>query len=286
MGGLPDIIFVIDTNKEDIAIKEAQKLGIPIVAVVDSNSDPEGILYPIPGNDDALRAINLYCELVSGAVLDGIQQEMDQSGVDLGEAEELPVEELGTVDATAAAADAKVEAEKSEVGAPEAKGEAAKAVQTTFNVMRDALRNGEKVVISHFGTFRVKTRNARTGRKAKGEAAKAAAPKAEAVPPAAAPEAKDEAAESVPSAEAEKSTAGAPEAKDGPPASAGSEAAAAKDEGEAEKEAEKKESGVEGAGAESATAEVPEVPAGSQEEIQASPKVATEGEAEGAEKGS
>ncbi len=240
MGGLPDIIFVIDTNKEDIAIKEAQKLGIPIVAVVDSNSDPEGILYPIPGNDDALRAINLYCELVSGAVLDGIQQEMDQSGVDLGEAEELPVEELGTVDATAAAADAKMEAEKSEVGAPEAKGEAAKA----------------------------------------------AAPKAEAVPPAAAPEAKDEAAESVPSAEAEKSTAGAPEAKDGPPASAGSEAAAAKDEGEAEKEAEKKGSGVEGAGAESATAEVPEVPAGGQEEIQASPKVATEGEAEGAEKGS
>jgi len=95
MGGLPDIIFIIDTNKEDIAVKEALKLGIPIVAVVDSNSDPEGIVYPIPGNDDALRAINLYCDLISGAVLDGIQQEMDKSGADIGEAEELPAEQLG-----------------------------------------------------------------------------------------------------------------------------------------------------------------------------------------------
>jgi small subunit ribosomal protein S2 len=128
MGGLPDILFIIDTNKEDIAVKEAQKLGIPIVAVVDSNSDPEGIVYPIPGNDDALRAINLYCELISGAVLDGIQQEMDQSGVDLGEAEELPAEELGTVDATVAAA-AKAQAEKSAVGDPEAKGETPEAAR-------------------------------------------------------------------------------------------------------------------------------------------------------------
>jgi len=88
MGGLPDVLFVIDTNKEDIAVAEATKLSIPVVAVVDSNSDPKGVNFPIPGNDDALRAINLYCDLVVDAVLDGIQQEMSASGVDLGAAEE------------------------------------------------------------------------------------------------------------------------------------------------------------------------------------------------------
>jgi small subunit ribosomal protein S2 len=88
MGGLPDVLFVIDTNKEDIAVAEANKLSIPVVAVVDSNSDPKGVNFPIPGNDDALRAINLYCDLVVDAVLDGIQQEMSASGVDLGAAEE------------------------------------------------------------------------------------------------------------------------------------------------------------------------------------------------------
>ncbi len=92
MGGLPDILFVIDTNKEAIAVHEAQKLGIPVVAVLDSNSDPEGITYPIPGNDDAMRAINLYCELVSNAVLDGLQEELMGSGVDVGEAEAPPPE--------------------------------------------------------------------------------------------------------------------------------------------------------------------------------------------------
>jgi small subunit ribosomal protein S2 len=84
MAGLPDILFIIDTNKENIAVAEANKLGIPVVAVVDSNSDPAGINFPIPGNDDALRAINLYCDLVVDAVIDGIQQEMRASGVDLG----------------------------------------------------------------------------------------------------------------------------------------------------------------------------------------------------------
>lgn len=84
MAGLPDILFIIDTNKENIAVAEANKLGIPVVAVVDSNSDPAGINYPIPGNDDALRAINLYCDLIVDAVIDGIQQEMRASGVDLG----------------------------------------------------------------------------------------------------------------------------------------------------------------------------------------------------------
>jgi len=87
MGGVPDAIFIIDTTKEDLAIKEAQKLGIPVVAIIDTNSEPEGITYPIPGNDDALRAIETYCELISGAILDGLQAEAVAKGVDLGAAE-------------------------------------------------------------------------------------------------------------------------------------------------------------------------------------------------------
>lgn len=91
MGGVPEILFVIDTNKEDIAIKEANKLGIPVVAIVDSNSNPDGIDYLIPGNDDAQRAIELYCTLVSAAILDGLQAEMQTRGSDLGESEEVTV---------------------------------------------------------------------------------------------------------------------------------------------------------------------------------------------------
>lgn len=94
MGGLPDLLFVIDTNKEAIAIEEARRLGIPVVAVLDSNSEPQGVTYPIPGNDDALRAIKTYCELISGAVLDGLQAEMVSAGIDLGEAVDLPEEEI------------------------------------------------------------------------------------------------------------------------------------------------------------------------------------------------
>jgi small subunit ribosomal protein S2 len=93
MGGLPDIIFIIDTVKEKLAIEEANKLGIPVVAVVDSNADPSGVAFPIPGNDDAIRAINLYCDMVASAVLDGISVEMQASGVDMGAVEEpLPEE--------------------------------------------------------------------------------------------------------------------------------------------------------------------------------------------------
>ena len=100
MGGLPDILFVIDTNKEAIAVAEAAKLGIPVVAVVDSNSNPDGIDFPIPGNDDAIRAVSLYCDLMVGTVLDGIQQEMTAAGVDVGEGEEVLVEQLpGEADA-------------------------------------------------------------------------------------------------------------------------------------------------------------------------------------------
>ena len=94
MGGLPDLLFVIDTNKEDIAIKEARRLGIPVAAVVDTNSNPDGITYVVPGNDDAGRAITLYCDLISKAAIDGIGRAQGEMGVDVGAAAEPVVEEL------------------------------------------------------------------------------------------------------------------------------------------------------------------------------------------------
>ena len=97
MGGLPDILFVIDTNKEAIAVQEANKLKIPVVAVLDSNSDPDGIAFPVPGNDDAMRAVHLYCQLVSDAVLDGLQAEAAASGVDIGAAARGPRVDLGAM---------------------------------------------------------------------------------------------------------------------------------------------------------------------------------------------
>lgn len=100
MGGLPDLVIVIDTLRESIAIKEAVKLGIPVVAVVDSNSCPDDVTYPIPGNDDATKAIDLYCDLFSSAVLEGLQKGMEKSGVDLG--------------ASDAIVDSEIEAKKSE----------------------------------------------------------------------------------------------------------------------------------------------------------------------------
>jgi small subunit ribosomal protein S2 len=84
MGGTPDLMFVIDTNKEGIAIQEAKRLGIPVVAIIDSNCDPDVVDYPIPGNDDASRAISLYCDLISRACIDGIARQQGASGVDLG----------------------------------------------------------------------------------------------------------------------------------------------------------------------------------------------------------
>jgi small subunit ribosomal protein S2 len=93
MGGLPDILFVIDTLKEGLAIQEAVKLGLPVVAITDSNSDPNPITFAIPGNDDASRAIDLYCDFAAQAVLDGIQAEAIASGEDLGaKAEPVAVE--------------------------------------------------------------------------------------------------------------------------------------------------------------------------------------------------
>ncbi len=94
MGGLPDLLFVIDTNKEDIAIKEAQRLGVPVAAVVDTNCDPDGISYVVPGNDDASRAITLYCDLVARAAIDGISRAQGSAGIDVGAAAEPAVEEV------------------------------------------------------------------------------------------------------------------------------------------------------------------------------------------------
>jgi small subunit ribosomal protein S2 len=97
MGGTPDLLFVIDTNKESIAIQEAKKLGIPIVAIVDTNCDPDGIDFPIPGNDDAGRAITLYCDLIARAALDGLERSQTSAGVDVGASEAPPGENLPVV---------------------------------------------------------------------------------------------------------------------------------------------------------------------------------------------
>ena len=93
MGGTPDLLFVIDTNREDLAVAEANKLGIPVIGVVDTNCAPEGIDYPIPGNDDASRAIELYCDLIARTALSGMAAQMGSEGIDLGAMEEVPVEE-------------------------------------------------------------------------------------------------------------------------------------------------------------------------------------------------
>jgi small subunit ribosomal protein S2 len=93
MGGTPDLLFVIDVGKEDLAVLEANKLGIPVVAVVDTNCSPKGVTHIIPGNDDAARAIALYCDLVARAALDGMSAQMGAAGIDLGALETAPEEE-------------------------------------------------------------------------------------------------------------------------------------------------------------------------------------------------
>ena len=93
MGGVPDLLFIIDVGKEDLAILEAQKLGIPVVGIVDTNNSPKGVNYVIPGNDDAARAIALYCDLIARAALDGMTAQMGAAGIDLGALETAPEEE-------------------------------------------------------------------------------------------------------------------------------------------------------------------------------------------------
>ena len=151
MGGVPDIMFVIDTNKESIAIKEARKLGIPIVAIIDTNCDPDQINYPIPGNDDAGRAVNLYCDLMARAVIDGISTSAASEGVDLGEAVDIvepalaaPVEEAAAVVEEVAPV---VEEAKVEAAAPDDKVEE-KAEESDSEISADGFKglsepNGE-----------------------------------------------------------------------------------------------------------------------------------------------
>ena len=125
MGGLPDMLFVIDTNKEAIAVEEANRLGIPVIAIVDSNARPEGVDYIIPGNDDAMRAISFYCELAQAAVLDGLQTEMMVSGGDAGDAVEAPAETaLVSEEAPAEEASAEAEAAPAEATTEAAAAEA------------------------------------------------------------------------------------------------------------------------------------------------------------------
>ncbi|HXQ65832.1 MAG TPA: 30S ribosomal protein S2 [Alphaproteobacteria bacterium] len=143
MGALPDLLFVIDTNKEAIAVAEAKKLGIPVVAIVDSNSDPDAIDYPVPGNDDSQRAIRIYCELIAGAVLDGLQEQLVKSGVDIGEKAEAPVEQLPAAEEGPGAAEA------AEIAAPAVAGGESPAAEKPDNMLSlvtapDALK-AEKV---------------------------------------------------------------------------------------------------------------------------------------------
>ncbi|MBI1265772.1 MAG: 30S ribosomal protein S2 [Alphaproteobacteria bacterium] len=112
MGGTPNLMVVIDTNKEAIAIQEAKRLGIPVVAIIDTNSDPDAIDFPIPGNDDAARAISLYCELIADAVLDGITDSQASFGMDLGASEAPSAQALGLDAFSADAADTAPAAEE------------------------------------------------------------------------------------------------------------------------------------------------------------------------------
>ncbi|MFO6463316.1 30S ribosomal protein S2 [Jannaschia sp. KMU-145] len=124
MGGLPDLIFVVDVNKEDLAIAEAKKLGIPVVAVVDTNCSPDGVDYIIPGNDDAARAIALYCDLVARAALDGMSAQLGAAGVDIGAMEEGATEEAVEAAPAEEAAEAPADADAAPAPAEEAAAEA------------------------------------------------------------------------------------------------------------------------------------------------------------------
>lgn len=94
MNGIPDALFIIDTNKEAIAVLEANNLNIPVIAICDTNTNPSGVDYPIPGNDDALRAISLYCDLIAASVLKGLESNLEESGVDIGESQVIDEEKI------------------------------------------------------------------------------------------------------------------------------------------------------------------------------------------------
>jgi small subunit ribosomal protein S2 len=148
MGGIPDIMFVIDTNKEAIAIQEARKLNIPIVAILDTNSDPDGITYPVPGNDDAARAIQTYCDLVADAVLDGLAAGQSASGVDLGAAvnPEEPMLREASAPVAAEAAPAGTEAVAAELEAAAEPAVADEAAQAATSEANDAVETDKAAV--------------------------------------------------------------------------------------------------------------------------------------------
>ena len=128
MKNIPDMLFVIDTNKEAIAIKEAKKIGIPVVAILDTNSSTDGVDFPIPGNDDASRAISLYCDLVSKTILDGMESQLGSAGIDLGESqtplsEDLPEGEVSEQEV----ADEVIPEDKKEADEPKSHSSEAKA---------------------------------------------------------------------------------------------------------------------------------------------------------------
>ncbi len=131
MGGLPDLLFVIDTNKEQIAVKEANKLGIPVIAILDTNSDPDGIDYPVPGNDDAARAIELYCRYMRDAILDGLAEATGAAGGDIGELETPPVEEALAAEGADVEADSDAEATLREAEEAMKKAEEVAAEETS-----------------------------------------------------------------------------------------------------------------------------------------------------------
>jgi len=133
MGGQPDMLFVIDTNKEQIAIKEARRLGIPVAAIIDSNCDPDGVSFPVPGNDDAGRAINFYCDMVARAAIDGISRAQGDMGIDIGEQDE-PVLEEALAEAPAAEV-----AEAPAAEAPVAEAEEAAAEPVAEVVVEEAI---------------------------------------------------------------------------------------------------------------------------------------------------
>ncbi len=144
MGGTPDLMFIIDTNKEAIAIQEAKRLGIPVVAIVDSNCDPDPIDHPIPGNDDAARAISLYCDLIAKAAIDGIARQQGAAGMDIGASEEAPVEPaLEAAPAEAAPAEA-APAEAAPAEAPAAAAEEAAAEPEAAEAAADGAEKAEK----------------------------------------------------------------------------------------------------------------------------------------------
>ena len=132
MGGVPELVFVIDTGIEDIAIQEANALGIPVVAIVDTNNSPDGVDFPIPGNDDAVKSLALYLDLAANAILEGLRIELTAKGVDLGASTKAPVETAIAADdgAAATAETPSATAEAPEAAAAEAKAKPAKKAKT------------------------------------------------------------------------------------------------------------------------------------------------------------